>query len=349
MGGLTVLSIAYALAPVAPDTAGGAEQVLAALDEALVAAGHNSLVVAAAGSRTAGTLLATPPLPAAFTDAARRRAETAQRRRVEAALRDWPVDVVHCHGLDFAEHLPPRRPPTLVTLHLAAEAYDAESLAAAGPGTWFNCVSAAQRAGFADCAAMLPVIENGVAVDALQGCHAKRSFVLALGRICPEKGFHIALEAAAIAGVPLLIGGRVFPYAAHQRYFAEAIRPRLGPGARFLGSLGFARKRRYLSAARCLLLPSLAPETSSLAAMEAIACGTPVVAFPSGALADIVEPGVSGFLVENARQMAAAIRRCDGFDRDRLRAIARRRFSRDNMVAAYLARYFWLAGQRCWA
>jgi glycosyltransferase involved in cell wall biosynthesis len=162
---------------------------------------------------------------------------------------------------------------------------------------------------------------------------------LALGRICPEKGFHLALDAARLAGAPLLIAGQLFPYEAHQRYFSEQIQPRLGRNAGFLGPIGFARKRRLLTAARCLLIPSLVAETSSLVAMEALACGCPVVAFPAGALPDLVEPGISGFLVSTIDEMAEAIALCDGLDRERCRAIARKRFSFNAMIESYFRLY----------
>src|SRR5690348_6520446 len=116
--GLTVLSVAYVLAAVGPDTAGGAEQVLAALDQALVAKGHRSLVVACAGSKTVGELVPTVELPEQFTEQLRHQAQQSHRARIEQVLRRVPVDIVHCHGLDFAEYLPPPGVPTLVTLHL---------------------------------------------------------------------------------------------------------------------------------------------------------------------------------------------------------------------------------------
>jgi glycosyltransferase involved in cell wall biosynthesis len=337
--GLTVLNVSYAFAPVRPDTAGGAEQVLAALDQALVAAGHRSLVIACEGSETAGELLPTPALPERITEDLRHRAQQSHRQRIDQALRQTPVDIVHCHGLDFADYLPPPGVPTLVTLHLPADHYPAEALAERRPGRYFNCVSAAQRRTLPATEAMLPEIPNGVPVAELQGRHAKRGFALALGRICPEKGFHHALDAAALAGTPLLIAGRVFPYPEHQRYFIEMIEPRLGPQARFLGNLDFAGKRRFLTAARCLLLPSLIAETSSLVAMEAIACGTPVIAFPAGALPEIVEPGVTGFLVRDKWEMAEAIRAADSVDRERCREIARQRFSLQRMIEAYFGYY----------
>ncbi len=90
-------------------------------------------------------------------------------------------------------------------------------------------------------------------------------------------------------------------------------------------------------------MPSLIAETSSLVAMEAIACGTPVVAFPVGALPDLIEPGVTGFLVRDTREMAEAIHASDGIDRGRCRDIARQRFSLERMVEGYFGYYRKLA------
>jgi glycosyltransferase involved in cell wall biosynthesis len=344
--GLTILNVAYVFAPVGPDTARGAEQVLAALDWALVAEGHRSLVIACAGSKTAGELLATDTLLAQFTEELRRRAQRAHRERIRDALRQWPVDLVHCHGHDFADYLPPLNVPTLVTLHLPVDHYPGEALSECRPERYFNCVSALQRRSFPANEAMLPEVPNGVPVAELQARHAKRNFVLALGRICPEKGFHDALDAAALAQTPLLLAGHVFPYPDHQHYFAEKIQPRLGTQARFLGRLDFRRKRRFLTAARCLLMPSHIAETSSLVAMEAMACGTPVIAFPVGALPEIVEPSVTGFLVDDADQMAEAIRAVETLDPERCRGVARQRFSLEKMIAGYFGYYRKLA-RRC--
>ena len=224
---LTVLSVAFPFAPVGPDAVGGAEQVLAQLDAALVRAGHRSVVVACAGSSTAGTLVATPRATGAITDAVRRRAHAAHRRAIERALRRWPVDLVHMHGIDFHAYLPPPGPPVLVTLHLPPEWYPPEAFHPERPNTFLHCVSASQRARCPRGARLLPEVPNGVALDALDARHARRRFALALGRICPEKGFHIALDAARRAGVPLLLAGKTFPYEAHETYFAREIAPRL--------------------------------------------------------------------------------------------------------------------------
>src|SRR5918996_463730 len=341
--GLCVVSIAFPFAPVGPDAVGGAEQVLAQLDAALVRAGDQSIVVACAGSRPAGTLVATPSATGAITASVRARAYAEHRRAINDALRRWPVDLIHMHGIDFHAYLPPPGPPVLVTLHLPPEWYPPAVFPLERPGTFLHCVSASQRARCPGGARLLPDVPNGVALDALPARHAKRRFVLALGRICPEKGFHIALDAAKRAGVPLLLAGQTFPYEAHETYFSREIAPRLDGGRRFIGPVGLVRKRRLLSAARCLLLPSLAPETSSLVAMEALACGTPVIAFRSGALPEIVEHGRTGFIVRDEQEMAEAIHAAATIEPEVCRTAARERFPLERTVERYFALYRELA------
>ena len=340
---LTVLSVAFPLAPVGPEAVGGAEQVLSQLDTALVRAGHHSVVVACAGSSAAGTLVATPEPTGTLTHEVRRRAYAAHRRAIERALRRWPVDVVHMHGIDFLAYLPPPGPPVLVTLHVPPEWYPPHAFHPERPNTFVHCVSASQRARCPDGAILLPDVPNGVALEAPGARYAKRRFAMALGRICYEKGFHIALDAARNAGVPLLLAGQTFRYEAHETYFAREIAPRLDRSRRFIGPIGPVRKRRLLSAARCLLVPSLAPETSSLVAMEALACGTPVIAFPAGALPEIVEHGRTGFIVQSETEMAEAIHAATRIDPEVCRAAARERFALERTVERYFGLYQQLA------
>ncbi|HEU4566227.1 MAG TPA: glycosyltransferase [Gemmatimonadaceae bacterium] len=342
---LAVLNVAYSLARVGPDAVGGAEQVVHALDGALAADGAASLVVACEGSATTGELYATPAPPVPFDDGARRAACEAQRRAIERALGEREVSLVHMHGVDFHRSLPPPGVPVLVTLHLPPAWYPPEIFRIDRPDTWLHCVSPAQARACPDSAPLLPPIENGVAVERFGALTPRRDrmHALALGRICPEKGYDVALDAARRAGAPMLLAGRVFPYAEHQRYFSEEIVPRLDAERRFIGAASFERKRRLLSTARCLLVPSRAPETSSLVAMEALACGTPVIAFPVGALAEIVEHGRTGFLVHDEREMADAIAAAEALEPEECRDAARTRFSRRTMLQRYLQRYAALA------
>jgi glycosyltransferase involved in cell wall biosynthesis len=336
---LSVLSVAYPLARVGRDTAGGAEQVLSLLDSTLVRLGHRSIVVAAAGSAVAGELIATPLAEGEITEAARREAHTRHRAAIRRALAEYPVDLVHMHGVDFHAYLPDGGTPVLVTLHLPPGWYPPETFGLGAPNVFLHCVSAAQQRACPAADHLLPFVANGVPLGSLGGPHARRSFVLMLARVCPEKGIHLGLDAAHRAGVSLLVGGEAYPYAEHRRYFADQIRPRLDRRRRFLGPVGFARKRRLLAAARCVLIPSLAPETSSLVAMEAIASGTPVVAFRSGALPEVVEHGRTGFLVADEREMADAIEAVGSIDPEACRSAARARFSAEVMAHRYLERY----------
>jgi glycosyltransferase involved in cell wall biosynthesis len=339
---LTILSVSYSLAPVGPDVAGGAEQILTQLDQALVAAGHTSIVIAQEGSRTAGTLIAVPALIDGL-DGARQRAWANQRRAIASALRRWPVDLVHLHGQDFYAYLPPLGVPALVTLHVPFAWYQPGVFSTRRPDTWLNCVSRTQHEAWPKTTNLLPPIENGVPIEALTARHAKRRFALFLGRICPEKGIHLAIDAAKRADVALLIAGSLYDYEAHRRYFEDEIRPRLDARRRFVGQADFARKRRLLSAAQCLIVSSVVPETSSLVAREALACGTPVIGFRQGALPETVEHGRTGFIVDTMGEMADAIRLASTLDPSLCRSSARARFSLETMTRRYFDLYESLA------
>ena len=343
---LTVLSVAYPLAPVGQNAVGGAEQMLSHLDHALVRSGHRSLVVASENSEVAGTLIGTPPQVGPLDDGVRERAWARHREAIGDALQRFPVDLVHIHGHDFHAYLPPPGVPTLVTLHIPHFWYAAGALTPIRPRTWLHGVSWSQHRDLPQGPWLLPPIDNGVPVAALRARHAKRPFALMLTRICPEKGVHLAIEAAKKAGMALVIAGSVYEYPEHRRYFHEEVEPRLDTHRRFIGPVGFRRKRRLLSAAQCVLVPSLVPETSSLVAREALACGTPVVAFRSGALPEAIEHGVTGFLVDDTDEMAQAMTDSARLDPERCRSVARERFSLERMAERYFARYERLAAAR---
>jgi glycosyltransferase involved in cell wall biosynthesis len=343
---LTVLSVAFPFAPVGRDAVGGSEQVLTHLDEALAKAGHHNIVVACEGSTTKGTLVAVPRRKGILDDRARRRAQARHSKAIVEALQRWPVDVIHMHAFDFHAYLPPPGVPVLATLHLPPDWYPEGTLYPSRPDTWLHCVSQASHAACPPSPALLDPIENGVPVEELGAVrHAKRNFALFVGRICWEKGVTVAMEAAKLADFPLLIAGEVAAYQAHQDFFAQQVSPGLDARRRFIGPVGFQRKRRLMSAARCLLVPSLAPETSSLVTREALACGTPVIAFPRGALGDTIEHQRTGYLVktESIHEMAEAIKSIDAIDPEVCRQVARERFSLETMVGRYFGLYERLA------
>ncbi len=336
---LTVLSVAFPYAVVGPAGVGGAERILAVLDQALVRAGHRSVVIACEGSEVAGELLAIPaPQALEITDAERAVSRQAVQAAVDRALSEHEVDVVHMHGLDFYEYLVPQHVPVLVTLHLPISWYPGEAWNDWAHRARFCCVSHSQQQTSPGVLGHVTVIENGVAVPPLPPAVAKENYAVVMGRICPEKNAHEALEAGTRADVPVVLIGQAFPYREHQQYFAQAIEPRLLEHV-FLGALPVERRQAVLARARCLLHPTLAPETSSLVAMEALAVGTPVIAYRSGALAEIVEDGVTGFLVNGIEEMAEAIRRVNTISPAACYHAARQRFSEEQMIERYLAEY----------
>jgi glycosyltransferase involved in cell wall biosynthesis len=336
---LTIVSVAYPLTPVGPDAVGGSEQILTSLDAAIVKAGHRSLVVACEGSTTAGELIATPKWDGELSENARRWAQRQHRIAIEQTLRQNSVDIIHMHSLDWHQYLPAPGVPLLATLHLPANWYPEFALRMQRVRTHLNCVSHSARSTTRASYLPIHVVENGVPIDRLSTKVRKRDYVLALGRVCPEKGLHIALSAAKRAGIPMMLAGEVYRYPTHVQYFETEIVPKLDKKRKFLGPVGLERKRRLMAGARCLLVPSQVPETSSLVAMEAMACGTPVIAYASGALPEVVEHGRTGFIVHDEREMAESIEAARNLDPEECRHVARTRFSAERMAKDYMDLY----------
>ena len=337
--GLTVLSVSYPLARVSPGTAGGAEQVLFTIDKALAQEGHRSLVIAPEGSRCSGLLIPARIPSGVLDDNAKRNARNTFKELLDRTLARYSIDVIHLHGIDFAEYLPDSDIPVVVSLHLPLRWYASYAMRCSRRKASFVCVSNHQSrtapAGFqCDC-----VIPNGVDLDQFRPTQSTGKYLLAMGRICPEKGFHQAIEAAQDAGEDLILAGTLFEYPEHRAYFDTQIAPRLNSRVRFVGSVGGQRKAQLLAGAKCLLIPSQVAETSSLLAMEAMACGTPVIAWRSGALPEVVADKQTGFLVSSVEEMAAAIKCVAEIQRQECRREAERRFDSRMMVSEYLSLY----------
>ncbi|MDB4957605.1 MAG: glycosyl transferase group 1 [Myxococcales bacterium] len=339
---LTILSVAFPFAPVGPDPVGGAEQVLFTLDTQIVAAGHSSIVLATRGSRTAGHLMS-PPAHAGIIDGAAKAARrAAYQRTLEQLLRDHSIDVIHFHGVDFVDYLPLTDVPMVVSLHLPPSWYPPAAFA---PGEVTRiCVSHTQRAACPPGAAISHVITNGVDLGRYRPTTNKADHVIAIGRLCPEKGFDIALRAAKQANVPMVLAGATFPYETHQRHVREEIMPLLDDQRRWIGAIAGKQKRMLLAEARCLLVTSRIDETSSIVAMEALASGTPVVGFRRGALPEIVEHGVTGLLVDREDELPGAIIAASTLSAIDCRESVRERASATRMSARYLALYHECSG-----
>ena len=337
---MRILNIAFALAHVADDSNGGAEQVLGQLDRAATAAGHESVVVAAETSQVSGTLFGTPPQPRTIRKNYYEFRYAEHMAKIREALATGPFDLVHMHGYDFHEFIPTIDAPILVTLHLPLSWYPQWIYNIQQPGLFMNCVSASQRLMAPLSPLIVRTITNGVRMPEMDlAASNDRKYAVILGRICPEKGTHVGIQAAKKAGVPVLVAGSVAGFPEHLAYFKERVQPSLNGAAKFVGSIGYAEKTELLRKAKCLLVPTSAPETSSLVSMEALACGTPVIAFRSGALPEIIEHDKSGFLVDSEDEMSDAIGKAHEIDPSYCRRTAVERFSAERMTREYLEWY----------
>ena len=314
------------------------------LERELALRRRRTSVAACAGSRVQGELLVTgtaPEKPDQF--------ESREREHSQAVLefcRQRNFSIIHDKSGHFWHHAGEITAPVLTTLHLPRSFYPAGLFDSVAPNVFFNCVSESQAESFCELPNFAGVVPNGIALERLP-CRgemqsSERGYLLWIGRICPEKGTHLALDAARQAGIKLIIAGAVYPFSWHQQYFEREVRPRLlaaGAMAEFVEAPPFDRKLELLRGARTVLIPTLAPETSSLVAMEAMACGTPVVAFSNGALPEVVADGETGFLVTNVEEMANAISRVDSIQPRQCRTHVEAHFSAARMADDYQRLY----------
>lgn len=338
---MKLLYTAYPLLAVTPESAGGAEQMLLAVEREMARAGHSTTVAAPAGSVVAGRLLATGA-PASTPDQYESR-EREHNTKVLQLLKDHPneFDLIHDESGSFFRHAAECPVPVLATLHLPRSFYREEHFHNPAPNLFFNCVSQSQAKTFDGLPNFAGVVENGIAVEDFPFSAEKEDYLLWLGRICEEKAPHLAITAARKAGLPLVLAGQVYPFRYHQRYFDREIRPHLGEGSgvRFIDTPVHQQKLKLLSHARALLLTSTAEETSSLVAMEAMACCTPVVAFCRGAFPEIVADHESGFVVESMEAMTQALGNVDRISPQACRRRVERHFSASRMAQDYQELY----------
>ena len=331
------------------NSAGGAEQVLWAVEREMARRGAETVVGASAGSIISGELLSTGDPCAQFDDFERRNRE--HQDRIVAFLRDTAAkgrdfDLVHDMSGSFWIRASEIDLPVLATLHLPRSFYPAQSFENVAPNVSFNCVSNSQAASFADLDNMLSVVPNGIALDRFdqsvgsQAGSAKKG-LLWLGRICEEKAPHLALQIAERAGLPITLAGQVYPFSYHQRYFEREVASRLNEtsDAVLVSSPSFEQKCRLLRGAHALLITSQAAETSSLVAMEAAACGLPVIAFQRGALPEIVRNKVTGFLVSTLEEAVEACARVASILPETCVDYAQRNFQSAKMAAGYAGLY----------
>jgi glycosyltransferase involved in cell wall biosynthesis len=249
-----------------------------------------------------------------------------------AFARSAEFDLVHSHldwlPLAFAGHC---RAPLLTTVHGFSDPRILPAYAAAASA--YVSISDSDRRPELDYVA---TVHHGVDLAGLPFSAAGGEDLVVLGRIHPDKGTAAAIDIAARAGRRLVICGIV----QDERYFAEQVRPHVdGDRVRYLGAVGPARRAEVLGGALALLHPIEFAEPFGLSVVESMACGTPVIAYARGSMPEVVDDGVTGFLVDGPAAAAAAVPRVAALDRLGCRSVAERRFSSVRMVDDYLRVY----------
>jgi glycosyltransferase involved in cell wall biosynthesis len=253
-------------------------------------------------------------------------------------------DILHFH-VDMI-HMPLVRElgvPALTTLHGRQDLPDLQPFYAVFNDVPLISISNDQRrpVPFAN---WRGTVYHGLPRDLLPPGHGSGGYLAFLGRISPEKRPDRAIEIAARSGLTLKIAAKVDK--ADQAYWDEVVSPlvRAHPNVEFIGEVDERRKAGFLGEALAVLFPIDWPEPFGLVMIEAMACGTPVIAFPCGSVPEIIDDGASGFIVDSLDAAVAAVGRSAGLDRARVRRCFEQRFTAERMARDYVAIYRRLAG-----
>jgi glycosyltransferase involved in cell wall biosynthesis len=341
---MRIAQVAPLFETVPPRRYGGTERVVAWLVDGLVERGHEVTLFAAEGSSTRARLVAERGgrlgVDAAHQEALAR--HLALGEDVAAAAGDF--DLVHFH-LDLC-HLPVARRlpiPSLTTLHGRLDGRGLRELYDTFDRIPLVSISDAQR-GPLGRPRWAATVHHGLPPDLLRPGPGRGGYLAFLGRMAEDKGPHSAIAIARAAGLPLRIAAKID--ATERAYFEERIRPLLGGDVTFVGEVDEVGKQAFLGDALALLFPIQWPEPFGLVMIEAMACGTPVIAFPAGSVPEVIDDGVTGFVVDGVQGAVDAIRRLDRLDRATVRGRFEHRFTVDRMVDRYVEVYADLVGGR---
>ena len=328
---------------VPPKLYGGTERVISWLTEELVALGHKVTLFASGDSVTNARL--EPMWPTALRlDGSVRDPNALHMSMIEQiAQRAREFDLLHFH-LDYYPFSVTSRQstPFLTTLHGRLDLPEHEPVFSTFPNVPLVSISNAQRRP-APNANWIGTVYHGMPENLLRPVPADPSYLAFLGRISPEKRVDRAIHIAERCGLPLKIAAKVD--AVDHDYFEEMIKPLLAkPNVEFIGEITDAQKSEFLSNAFALLVPIDWPEPFGLVMIEAMACGAPVIAFNRGAVSELIDDGVTGFVVEDETSAVGALRHLSRLSRTVIRKRFVERFTARRMARDYLAVYRDLVG-----
>lgn len=333
---MKIAQIAPIIERTPPEQYGGTERVISTLTEELVARGHEVTLFATKDSITSAKLLGTYPHAL--------RKSIPQQQSIQRVI--WSLkhvgtayamqdefDIIHDHtswvGAPAANT---SRTPVVMTLH---GAFTQESLAVFEELTnpYLVSISNSQRRPAPDLN-YISTVYNGLAMHEYPFSSTHKGYLLFVGRFCKEKSPHYAIEAAKRLNLPLIMAAKL-EEGAGKEYFDEFIKPHLSDQIRWVGEVDEKARNELYRNALCFLHPVSWPEPFGLTLIEAMACGTPVVAFNKGAIPEVIKHGKTGFVVRNVEEMVHAVEQIKTIDRYECRRHALSQFSVDRMVDNY--------------
>jgi glycosyltransferase involved in cell wall biosynthesis len=338
---MRIAQVAPLTEAVPPRLYGGTERVVHWLTEELVALGNDVTLFASGDSQTSAKLDATWPKALRLDGAVRdpNALHIVMLERVRQKCDEEQFDLLHFHLDYYPFSLFSRQPtPFLTTLHGRLDLPEHQPVFNTFSSVPVISISNAQRRPVPQ-ANWVRTVHHGLPEKLLMPQPCKPQYLAVLGRIAPEKGVDRAIHIATRCGIPLKIAAKVDR--ADQDYYDEVIRPLIdrNPLVEYIGEIGDTEKSDFLSGAIGLLVPIDWPEPFGIVMIEAMACGTPVVAYNRGSVAEIIEDGVTGFVVEDETSAVAAVNRLSALNRHAIRKQFEARFTARRMALDYLAAY----------
>jgi glycosyltransferase involved in cell wall biosynthesis len=343
---MKIALIAPLMESIPPRLYGGSERVASYLTEELVALGHDATLFASAQSITAAELVPCCAQPLRLNPAVRDiipyymlMLDKVRRMASEFDILHFHIDQFHFPIFSEIAHR------TVTTLHGRQDLPDLAHLYRGFPEMPLVSISNAQRAPIPD-ANYVATVYHGLPRDLLAPTlHPRGGYLAFIGRISPEKGVDRAIAIARAVGLPLRIAAKVDRV--DEEYFRAEIEPLLKqPGIDYIGEIDDRRKNEFLGEARALLFPIDWPEPFGLAMIEAMACGTPVLAFRRGSVAEVIDEGVTGRIVDSVDEAIDTLGWVLALDRGRVRQRFEERFTATRMAQDYVTVYERLIGKR---
>lgn len=341
---MRVAQIAPLTESVPPRLYGGTERVVSFLTEELVAMGHDVTLFASGDSVTSAELAAAWPSALRFDSSLRDAMVPIFLQMEQVRRRAHEFDVIHFHTDYWSFPLFSRQPtPFLATLHGRLDLPELTPIYDCFSDVPLVSISDQQREALPG-GNFVETVHHGLPVNLLTPRPVEASYLAFLGRICPEKRPDRAIEIARATGMKLKMAAKVDRV--DEAYFQEKIRPLIdGDQIELLGEIGDNQKSEFLSGAIGLLMPIDWPEPFGLVMIEAMACGTPVIAYRCGSVPEVLEHGVTGFIVADQREAIAAVPHLSRLPRASIRQRFEYRFTARRMANDYLALYRGLAAR----